>query len=130
MVILTHSITLLVSSADYTCKPGQFVDIQKQSCISCQAGTYSLGDGTRWENFVADELPPNFKIQQKNVVDEITKIRKLMDEEQIELISSAQEMYRLFSNDGASMTRRSIGADHRRVSRGFDDMDAEAICNG
>ncbi|XP_062607265.1 endosome/lysosome-associated apoptosis and autophagy regulator family member 2-like [Saccostrea cucullata] len=47
-------------SCDFTCKPGQYLDMETEECKPCVAGTYSLGGGERFEEW--DQLPPGFKV--------------------------------------------------------------------
>ncbi|XP_052822355.1 endosome/lysosome-associated apoptosis and autophagy regulator family member 2 isoform X2 [Octopus bimaculoides] len=46
----------------YTCKAGQYLDIQgNQECLPCPKGSYSLGGGIRFDSW--DELPKGFYIK-------------------------------------------------------------------
>lgn len=45
---------------DFTCSPGQYLDMETEECKPCAAGTYSLGGGERFEEW--DQLPPGFKV--------------------------------------------------------------------
>ncbi|KAL3852290.1 hypothetical protein ACJMK2_015952 [Sinanodonta woodiana] len=49
---------VLAKECSFTCKPGEFLDISKQTCDECQAGTYSIGGGARFEEW--DKLPDGF----------------------------------------------------------------------
>lgn len=41
-----------------SCKRGEFFDMNAQACSQCPAGTYSLGDGIRYDRW--DEMPEDF----------------------------------------------------------------------
>ncbi|XP_063436075.1 endosome/lysosome-associated apoptosis and autophagy regulator family member 2-like isoform X3 [Mytilus trossulus] len=46
-------------SCDFTCDKGQYLDISgDQECKHCQSGTFSLGDGIRFENW--EKIPEGF----------------------------------------------------------------------
>ncbi|XP_078339498.1 endosome/lysosome-associated apoptosis and autophagy regulator family member 2-like [Crassostrea virginica] len=47
-------------NCDFTCSPGQYLDMETEECKPCAAGTYSLGGGERFEEW--DQLPPGFKV--------------------------------------------------------------------
>ncbi|KAI6221293.1 UPF0577 protein-like protein [Aphelenchoides fujianensis] len=53
-------------NCSFTCAGGHFLDMKSQECRVCPAGTYSLGDGVRYETF--KELPTGFWVE--NFVDE------------------------------------------------------------
>lgn len=38
-------------NCSFTCQNGHYLDIQSQECRICPAGTYSLGNATRYEEF-------------------------------------------------------------------------------
>ncbi|KRY67663.1 Uncharacterized protein T4A_9565, partial [Trichinella pseudospiralis] len=44
----------------FSCPPGTFLHLQSQNCQSCPAGTYSLGGGIRYDDFL--NLPKGFRI--------------------------------------------------------------------
>lgn len=47
-------------SCDFTCQPGQYLDMETEECKPCGAGTYSLGGGERFEEW--EQLPSGFKV--------------------------------------------------------------------
>ncbi|KAK3589467.1 hypothetical protein CHS0354_030589 [Potamilus streckersoni] len=57
----TPSAPVLAKECSFTCKPGEFLDISKQICVECQAGTYSIGGGARFEEW--DKLPDGFTVK-------------------------------------------------------------------
>ncbi|ESP03535.1 hypothetical protein LOTGIDRAFT_81462, partial [Lottia gigantea] len=44
----------------FTCKEGEYLDLEKQECEKCPAGTYSLGGGLRFDDW--EKLPSGFTI--------------------------------------------------------------------
>ncbi|MCP9265459.1 hypothetical protein DINM_020767 [Dirofilaria immitis] len=58
---------LTIDSA-FKCDPGMYLDIVTQRCQLCPKGTYSLGDGIRYDIF--DEIPSNFEIENINILPE------------------------------------------------------------
>ena len=44
--------------SDFTCNAGEFLNIKSQLCDPCPSGTYSVGDGVRFDHWSA--LPPGF----------------------------------------------------------------------
>lgn len=44
--------------AAFSCKAGQFLEMQAQSCRPCAAGSYSLGTGVRFDEW--DQVPHGF----------------------------------------------------------------------
>ncbi|KAI6197229.1 UPF0577 protein-like protein [Aphelenchoides besseyi] len=53
-------------NCSFTCAGGHYLDMKTQECRTCSAGTYSLGDGVRYESF--KELPSGFWVE--NFVDD------------------------------------------------------------
>nr|CTP80836.1 Bm8821 [Brugia malayi] len=50
----------------FTCGAGMYLDIVTQRCQLCPKGTYSLGDGIRYDVF--DEIPANFEVENVNIL--------------------------------------------------------------
>ncbi|KAM3725226.1 Endosome/lysosome-associated apoptosis and autophagy regulator family member [Dirofilaria immitis] len=55
-------------NCSFKCDPGMYLDIVTQRCQLCPKGTYSLGDGIRYDIF--DEIPSNFEIENINILPE------------------------------------------------------------
>ncbi|EJW83103.1 hypothetical protein WUBG_05987, partial [Wuchereria bancrofti] len=55
-------------NCSFTCGAGMYLDIVTQRCQLCPKGTYSLGDGIRYDVF--DEIPPNFEVENVNILPE------------------------------------------------------------
>lgn len=51
---------ILYFYVDFTCQPGQYLDMETEECKPCGAGTYSLGGGERFEEW--EQLPSGFKV--------------------------------------------------------------------
>lgn len=119
---------------DYTCSPGHYLDVESQQCVTCVEGTYSLGDGSRWDRFRTDQLPTGFSIKPKNVVDEIERIRKMMNEEEGDLMTTAHELLKIMPQEGGR-SRRSLQSRSPRQRRDlFDEQDdtvsLDDVCAG
>lgn len=52
--------SILYFYVDFTCQPGQYLDMETEVCKPCGAGTYSLGGGERFEEW--EQLPSGFKV--------------------------------------------------------------------
>uniref|UniRef100_A0A914X5D4 Tyrosine-protein kinase ephrin type A/B receptor-like domain-containing protein n=1 Tax=Plectus sambesii TaxID=2011161 RepID=A0A914X5D4_9BILA len=48
-------------NCSFSCSGGQYLDLKTQECRHCQAGSYSLGGGVRFEDFT--DLPQGFQIE-------------------------------------------------------------------
>lgn len=45
----------------FTCAPGEYLDVEgDQKCEKCEAGTYSVGDGVRFDQW--ETLPEGFSV--------------------------------------------------------------------
>ncbi|KAL3983085.1 hypothetical protein ACH3XW_49760 [Acanthocheilonema viteae] len=55
-------------NCSFTCNAGMYLDIFTQRCQLCPKGTYSLGGGIRYDVF--DEIPPNFEVENLNILPE------------------------------------------------------------
>ncbi|VIO87779.1 Uncharacterized protein BM_BM8821 [Brugia malayi] len=53
-------------NCSFTCGAGMYLDIVTQRCQLCPKGTYSLGDGIRYDVF--DEIPANFEVENVNIL--------------------------------------------------------------
>lgn len=52
--------TSLYLVADKVCPAGQYLDLFTEMCLNCEAGTYSLGGGVRFDEWYT--LPPGFTV--------------------------------------------------------------------
>lgn len=58
MLLYISLFTLSFPLVAFSCSEGEFLDMQKQQCQKCAAGTYSLGTGVAFEEW--DSLPSGF----------------------------------------------------------------------
>ncbi|TMS38726.1 hypothetical protein L596_005385 [Steinernema carpocapsae] len=52
-------------NCSFSCPAGHFLDVESQECRQCQAGTYSLGGGIRYDEF-ENGLPSGFSVENYN----------------------------------------------------------------
>ncbi|KAH7723582.1 Protein Y73F8A.5 [Aphelenchoides avenae] len=61
-------------NCSFSCSAGRYLDMESQECRVCPAGTYSLGDGVRYEEFT--QFPPGFSVE--NYVDDTAQALSAM----------------------------------------------------
>uniref|UniRef100_A0A914CE22 Tyrosine-protein kinase ephrin type A/B receptor-like domain-containing protein n=1 Tax=Acrobeloides nanus TaxID=290746 RepID=A0A914CE22_9BILA len=63
-------------NCSFSCNAGQYVDLETQVCRQCPPGTYSLGNGVRYEDFTT--LPSVFSIE--NFEDDVDQVLGQMND--------------------------------------------------
>ncbi|XP_065178083.1 endosome/lysosome-associated apoptosis and autophagy regulator family member 2-like [Sycon ciliatum] len=121
------------SPCNYTCQTGQYMDEMTQTCQDCAAGTFSLGDGVRWEDFHANRLPGGFRVEPRNAWEEINNIKGVLSDEKQNFLSSVKELEHIFTGSLNDNGREGRGVSHSagtmlrnsggRVARTFGSED-------